>query len=304
MTVGNRPSTHVTTESVEGVVGYSCIVFRRALLIGNRTVVRALSPPTPALTAPLSTRALRRISGPTADPLVVSLRSTRAHAPSCTLSHLRFVSAPCSLPTKCAQSGGSTPCRRLGRRGRGRPWRLSLLLYSALSHSWCTSSHWGCCCCTCQACRCEAAPRPRGTRCRRHGARRTCSTCSSSGASRSSAHSSSCRQRGRYSRRLATSRRGCEATVRLAQRSRRHAHGPRSAAACPIQCLLLVARRPASAGTSDLHSYANLLQAFERKSDGSPRFCRKTGAYKPDRAHYCHEGARAMLALRPSFACP
>ena len=50
-----------------------------------------------------------------------------------------------------------------------------------------------------------------------------------------------------------------------------------------------------SDGKSDLHSYSNLLQAVERKSDGSPRFCRKTWAYKPDRAHYCSEVNRCVL---------
>lgn len=50
-----------------------------------------------------------------------------------------------------------------------------------------------------------------------------------------------------------------------------------------------------SDGKSDLHSYSNLLQAVERKRDGSPRFCRKTMAYKPDRAHYCAEVGRCVL---------
>ncbi len=50
-----------------------------------------------------------------------------------------------------------------------------------------------------------------------------------------------------------------------------------------------------SDGKSDLHSYSNLLQAVERKRDGSPRFCRKTMAYKPDRAHYCPEVGRCVL---------
>jgi len=51
-----------------------------------------------------------------------------------------------------------------------------------------------------------------------------------------------------------------------------------------------------SDGRSDLHSYSNLLQALERKKkDGSPRFCRKTSAYKPDRAHYCHEARGCVL---------
>lgn len=50
-----------------------------------------------------------------------------------------------------------------------------------------------------------------------------------------------------------------------------------------------------SDGKSDLHSYSNLLQAVERKKDGSPRFCRKTAAYKPDRAHYCHEVRACVL---------
>jgi len=50
-----------------------------------------------------------------------------------------------------------------------------------------------------------------------------------------------------------------------------------------------------SDGKSDLHSYSNLLQAVERKRDGSPRFCRKTMAYKPDRAHYCPEAGRCVL---------
>jgi len=50
-----------------------------------------------------------------------------------------------------------------------------------------------------------------------------------------------------------------------------------------------------SDGKSDLHSYSNLLQAVERKRDGTPRFCRKTMAYKPDRAHYCPEVGRCVL---------
>jgi len=58
-----------------------------------------------------------------------------------------------------------------------------------------------------------------------------------------------------------------------------------------------------SDGKSDLHSYSNLLQAVERKRDGSPRFCRKTGAYKPDRAHYCHEVGRCVLQFQ-TFSPP
>jgi len=51
-----------------------------------------------------------------------------------------------------------------------------------------------------------------------------------------------------------------------------------------------------SDGRSDLHSYSNLLQAVERKKkSGAPRYCRKTGAYKPDRAHYCHDVDRCVL---------
>ena len=58
-----------------------------------------------------------------------------------------------------------------------------------------------------------------------------------------------------------------------------------------------------SDGKSDLHSYSNLLQAVERKRDGSPRFCRKTGAYKPDRAHYCHQVGRCVLQFQ-TFSLP
>lgn len=58
-----------------------------------------------------------------------------------------------------------------------------------------------------------------------------------------------------------------------------------------------------SDGKSDLHSYSNLLQAVERKRDGSPRFCRKTGAYKPDRAHYCPEVGRCVLQFQ-AFSTP
>ena len=59
-----------------------------------------------------------------------------------------------------------------------------------------------------------------------------------------------------------------------------------------------------SDGRSDLHSYSNLLQAVERKKkDGSPRFCRKTSAYKPDRAHYCHEVGRCVLQFQ-TFSLP
>jgi hypothetical protein len=36
-------------------------------------------------------------------------------------------------------------------------------------------------------------------------------------------------------------------------------------------------------------------QALERKGDGTPRFCRKTFAYKPDRAHYCREAGSCVL---------
>ena len=36
-------------------------------------------------------------------------------------------------------------------------------------------------------------------------------------------------------------------------------------------------------------------QALERKGDGTPRFCRKTFAYKPDRAHYCREVGSCVL---------
>ena len=53
-----------------------------------------------------------------------------------------------------------------------------------------------------------------------------------------------------------------------------------------------------SDGRSDLHSYSNLLQALERKADGSPRFCRKTFAYKPDRAHYCAEVGGCVLQFQ------
>ena len=58
-----------------------------------------------------------------------------------------------------------------------------------------------------------------------------------------------------------------------------------------------------SDGESDLHSYSNLLQAVERKSDGAPRFCRKTGAYKPDRAHYCRQVRRCVLQFQ-TFSSP
>ena len=58
-----------------------------------------------------------------------------------------------------------------------------------------------------------------------------------------------------------------------------------------------------SDGTSDLHSYSNLLQAVERKRDSAPRFCRKTGAYKPDRAHYCSQVRRCVLQFQ-TFSAP
>lgn len=58
-----------------------------------------------------------------------------------------------------------------------------------------------------------------------------------------------------------------------------------------------------SDGKSDLHSYSNLLQAVERKRDGSPRFCRKTGAYKPDRAHYCKEVKDCVLCYQTFSTC-
>lgn len=58
-----------------------------------------------------------------------------------------------------------------------------------------------------------------------------------------------------------------------------------------------------SDGKSDLHSYSNLLQAVERKRDGSPRFCRKTGAYKPDRAHYCSEVNDCVLCYQAFSSC-
>jgi hypothetical protein len=58
-----------------------------------------------------------------------------------------------------------------------------------------------------------------------------------------------------------------------------------------------------SDGQSDLHSYSNLLQATERKRDGTPRFCRKTGAYKPDRSHYCPEVGSCVLQFQ-AFSMP
>ena len=58
-----------------------------------------------------------------------------------------------------------------------------------------------------------------------------------------------------------------------------------------------------SDGKSDLHSYSNLLQCMERKRDGSPRFCRKTGAYKPDRTHFCREVRRCVLQFQ-HFSAP
>ena len=42
---------------------------------------------------------------------------------------------------------------------------------------------------------------------------------------------------------------------------------------------------------------------MERKANGSPRFCRKTGAYKPDRAHYCEEVGRCVLQFQ-TFSSP
>ena len=45
----------------------------------------------------------------------------------------------------------------------------------------------------------------------------------------------------------------------------------------------------------DKHYFHNVLQAVERKLDGSIRFCRKCGAFKPDRCHHSVELGQCVL---------
>ncbi len=42
--------------------------------------------------------------------------------------------------------------------------------------------------------------------------------------------------------------------------------------------------------------FHNVLQAVQKKSDGTLRFCRKCGAFKPDRCHHCPELGHCVLA--------
>lgn len=44
--------------------------------------------------------------------------------------------------------------------------------------------------------------------------------------------------------------------------------------------------------------FHNVLQAVEKKLDGSLRFCRKCGAFKPDHAHHSHEFGQCVLAYQ------
>ena len=57
--------------------------------------------------------------------------------------------------------------------------------------------------------------------------------------------------------------------------------------------LWLYSREP-----GDQAYFHNVLQAVEKKLDGSLRFCRKDGAFKPDRAHYCKELGLCILCYQ------
>ena len=57
--------------------------------------------------------------------------------------------------------------------------------------------------------------------------------------------------------------------------------------------LWLFSREP-----GDQAYFHNVLQAVEKKLDGSLRFCRKCGAFKPDRAHHSHELGMCVLAYQ------
>ena len=48
----------------------------------------------------------------------------------------------------------------------------------------------------------------------------------------------------------------------------------------------------------DKHYFHNVLQAVERKFDGGIRFCRKSGAFKPDLAHYSRQLGLCILCYQ------
>ena len=57
--------------------------------------------------------------------------------------------------------------------------------------------------------------------------------------------------------------------------------------------LWLCSREP-----GDQAYFHNVLQAVEKKADGSLRFCSKCGAFKPDRTHHCEQLGQCVLVLQ------
>ena len=57
--------------------------------------------------------------------------------------------------------------------------------------------------------------------------------------------------------------------------------------------LWLCSREP-----GDQAYFHNVLQAVEKKADGSLRFCTKCGAFKPDRTHHCPQLGQCVLVLQ------
>ena len=57
--------------------------------------------------------------------------------------------------------------------------------------------------------------------------------------------------------------------------------------------LWLCSREP-----GDQAYFHNVLQAVEKKADGSLRFCTKCGAFKPDRTHHCAQLGQCVLVLQ------
>ena len=57
--------------------------------------------------------------------------------------------------------------------------------------------------------------------------------------------------------------------------------------------LWLCSREP-----GDQAYFHNVLQAVEKKADGSLRFCTKCGAFKPDRTHHCTQLGQCVLVLQ------
>jgi hypothetical protein len=57
--------------------------------------------------------------------------------------------------------------------------------------------------------------------------------------------------------------------------------------------LWLCSREP-----GDQAYFHNVLQAVEKKVDGSLRFCTKCGAFKPDRTHHCAQLGQCVLVLQ------